>query len=106
MKITKKAVALPALLAAGTYSKLMAQASIQNANKALNEIASGVSGMFDSAWKVALAAAALVGIAGAIHVYIKWHKGDPNVTSAIAGWIGAIVVIILMGVALQTVFQV
>ncbi len=103
MKIKKKAIALPALLVAGTYSTLMAQTT-QNANKALSEIAAGVSGLFDNAWKVALAIAALIAIVGSINVYSKWHKGDPNVSSAIAGWVGAVVGFILMGVVLKAVF--
>lgn len=103
MKKFKKIVTVAPVILLSWGARVSAQTT-SDATKALTEVQKAVSGMWQYAWAAALSVAALVGIIGAIICYTKWQQGDPNVTKTIAGWAGAVVAIIIMGMVLKTVF--
>lgn len=83
---------------------LFAQAGDGNAGiKAANVL---VKGYFDDVTTLMFAIAAIVGLVGAIRVYIAWNNGDQDINKKIMGWFGAIIFIVLVGVVLKAFFGV
>ena len=48
----------------------------------------------------------IVGLIGAIRVYIKWQNGDQDVQKALVGWAGALIFLIVAGLAVKAFFGV
>ena len=53
-----------------------------------------------------LAIGAVVGLIGAIRVYIAWNNGDQDVTKKIMGWLGACLFLVLSGAVITAFFGV
>lgn len=51
-----------------------------------------------------LAIGAIVGLIGGVRVYIKWNSGDPDVQTAIMGWFGSALFLVLVGVVIRAFF--
>ena len=101
-KINNKAVlALGAIMTAPA----MAMASgtfddgIQSATNEITDAASTLS-------TLCLAIGAVVGLVGAVRIYIKWNNGDQDVTKAILGWGGAALFLIASGAIISGFFGV
>lgn len=48
--------------------------------------------------------AGIVGLIGAIRVYIKWQNGDQDVQKALVGWAGALIFLVVSGIAVRAFF--
>lgn len=49
---------------------------------------------------------AVVGLIGAVRVYIAWNNGDQDVTKKIMGWLGACLFLVLSGAVITAFFGV
>lgn len=81
-----------------TSMVLMAQTS--KVNTGLKQATDEVKGVFETACNLLYAVCAIMAIIGCFHVYSKWTSGDPDVTKAVAGWIGGL---IFVGVAITVI---
>lgn len=46
----------------------------------------------------------IVGLVGAIRVYLKWNAGDQDVQKAIMGWMGSCIFLVVSGVIVKAFF--
>ncbi|WP_431129961.1 DUF4134 domain-containing protein [Flagellimonas flava] len=96
MKITKflnksKTAILTVL---GFLIAFVAQAQgVEGINAADTEVRSWV----ESVGNLILAIGGVVGLIGAIRVYIAWNNGDQDVTKKIMGWLGACLFLVIAG---------
>lgn len=56
--------------------------------------------------KIIYAIAGIVGLIGSIRVYIKWQNGDQDVQKALVGWAGALIFLVVAGLAVSAFFGV
>lgn len=70
----------------------------------LNTISGKLSGLLDGAHKIAFSVAGVLGFIGAIVCYGKFQQGDPNATKHVYGWVGAVIIFVIMGAVLKAVF--
>ena len=81
------------------------RAAAQNAfAQALDTAGTEIAGVFDSLSKLMLVVGGVVGVVGAIRIYIKWNNGDQDVTKAIVGWCGACLFLLLSGGVIALIF--
>lgn len=94
-------VGLTLILIAVAVLPSFAQTQIQTA---IDGATSQVSGIFDSVSNLVLVIGAVVGLAGAIRVYILWQQDGKEVQKHLVGWMGACIFLLLTGVILKTFF--
>jgi hypothetical protein len=46
----------------------------------------------------------IVGLVGAIRVYMKWNSGDQDVQKSLMGWIGSCIFLVVSGVIVKAFF--
>jgi hypothetical protein len=46
----------------------------------------------------------LVGLVGAIRVYLKWNNGDQDTTKALMGWLGSCIFLVVSGIVIKAFF--
>ncbi|CEN53044.1 MULTISPECIES: DUF4134 domain-containing protein [Capnocytophaga] len=49
---------------------------------------------------------AIVGLVGAVRVYLKWNSGDQDVQKAVMGWVGACIFLVVSGILVKAFFGV
>lgn len=99
-KINGKALAIMgAILAISNF------AMAQNAfNAGITEAQSQIRGTFATVSTLMLAIGGVVGLVGAVRIYIKWNNGDQDVTKSIIAWAGAALFLVLSGTVLNLIF--
>ena len=85
---------LQAQTAGGTFDE-----GIQSATEDITDAAGALS-------TLCLAIGAVVGLVGAVRIYIKWNNGDQDVTKSILGWGGAALFLIASGAVIRGFFGV
>lgn len=73
-------------------------------SSALNAASVEIGSVVDSVSKLMLYVGGVVGVVGAVRIYIKWNNGDQDVTKAIVGWGGACLFLVLSGGVIKLVF--
>ena len=66
-----------------------------------NTFAQGAAGI-DAAMMMILGG--LVGLVGAVRVYLKWNSGDQDVQKAVMGWMGSCIFLVVSGVVVKAFF--
>jgi len=72
----------------------------------INAADTEIRGYVESIGNLVLAIGAVVGLIGAIRVYIAWNNGDQDVTKKIMGWLGACLFLVLSGAVITAFFGV
>lgn len=65
-----------------------------------------ITGAANTLSTLCLAIGAVVGLVGAVRIYIKWNNGDQDVTKSILGWGGAALFLIASGAVIRGFFGV
>ncbi|MEO1485669.1 MAG: DUF4134 domain-containing protein [Bacteroidota bacterium] len=105
MKITKllNKIKTPVLTVMVFLVAFVAQAQgVEGINAADTEVRSWV----DSVGNLVLAIGGIVGLVGAIRVYIAWNNGDQDVTKKLMGWLGACLFLVIAGGVISGFFGV
>ena len=71
---------------------------------ALDTASTEIGSVVDSVAQLMLYVGGVVGVVGAIRIYLKWNNGDQDVTKAIVGWGGACLFLVLSGGVIKLVF--
>lgn len=98
-RINKKATLFVSALAISFSS--MAQAFNEGISTATEEF----DGTFDLISSLMLIIGGIIGLIGAIRIYIKWNNGDQDVTKSIIAWAGAALFLVISGAVLKSVFN-
>ena len=89
------------LMAVVLASAAMAQG---NGIKGITDATSMVTSYFAPLTKLIYAVGAVVGLIGGIKVYQKFSSGDPDTSKTAASWFGACIVLVIVGVVLESFF--
>ena len=65
-----------------------------------------IAGVFDTVAELMMVVGGVIGVIGAIRIYIKWNNGDQDVTQSIVGWGGAALFLVLSASVIKAVFNI
>lgn len=74
--------------------------------KGIDAAASELTTYIDPVGNLIMIIGAIVGLVGAIRVYLKWNSGDQDVQKAVMGWVGACIFLIVSGIIVKAFFGV
>ncbi len=89
-----------------TMFSFMGSLMAQDGEAGITAASEAISGYFDSVSTLILAIGAIVGLIGAIRVYVAWNSGDRDVNRMIMGWFGACIFLVVVGLVLQAFFSI
>ena len=104
--MARKANKKAALLMGAVAVSQMALAQNSGFNAGITQAQTEISGTFSTVSRLMMIIGAVVGVVGAIRIYIKWNNGDQDVTKAIIAWAGAALFLVISGTALGLIFNV
>lgn len=104
MKQLTKKIQFILFFSALTVSEVFSQtgdgnAGIDAANTTIRSYVGGLSTLM-------MAIGAVVGLIGAVRVYLKWNNGDQDVQKAVMGWMGSCIFLVVSGVVIRSFFGV
>lgn len=94
---SKKLIALAAL--ALSVSNVFAQGAA-----GIDAASSELTTYMDPLGNMMMIVGGLVGLVGAIRVYLKWNAGDQDVQKAVMGWMGSCIFLVVSGVIVKAFF--
>ena len=56
---------------------------------------------FDPLGNMMMILGGIVGLVGAVRVYLKWNAGDQDVQKAVMGWMGSCIFLVVSGVVVK-----
>ena len=59
---------------------------------------------FDPLGNMMMILGGIVGLVGAVRVYLKWNAGDQDVQKAVMGWMGSCIFLVVSGVVVKAFF--
>ena len=65
-----------------------------------------IAGVFDTVAELMMVVGGVIGVIGAIRIYIKWNNGDQDVTKSIVVWGGAALFRVLSASVIKAVFNI
>lgn len=75
-------------------------------NAGIAQAETQMSGVFTAVSHLMLVLGGIIGVVGAIRIYIKWNNGDQDVTKSIIAWAGAALFLVISSVVLSSIFGV
>ena len=87
-----------------SISSIAQPGGIQSGATALNGLTNDMEAYMDPITTVVYVVAALIGLVGALRVYIAWQQGKDNVMSSATGWFGACLFILIANTVLRAMF--
>jgi len=98
--IIKRLLALAAALA--TVGTVWAQTADGNAG--INQATSMVTSYFAAAVTLMYAVGAILGLIGAVRVYLKWNHGDHDTSKVAAAWFGSCIFLVVVATVIKSFF--
>ncbi len=90
---------LLSLIVASTASTTFAQGA-QGIDAATSELAT----YMEPLGNMMMILGGLIGLIGAIRVYMKWNSGDQDVQKSLMGWLGSCIFLVVSGVVVKAFF--
>lgn len=84
----------------------IAQGTPGGFNSGISQATQEFTGTFGMIQTLMFIIGGIIGLIGAIRIYIKWNNGDQDVTKAIIAWAGAALFLVVSGAVLGAVFGV
>ena len=78
----------------------------QSVGAGIDAASTEVKSVFGNVSTLILVIGGIVGLVGAIRVFIKWQNGDQDINKHLVGWLGACVFLLLVGGILRAIFPV
>lgn len=100
----KANMAKGALLLAIGVALASQDAEAQNIGTAIDAARTSVAGIRSNVGNLVLAIGGVVGLAGAIRVYVKWQNGDQDTQKHLIGWMAASIFLVLAGTIISGFF--
>ncbi len=77
---------------------------IEAGANALQSLTSDMQAYIDPVTTVVYVVAAVVGLVGALRVYVNWQNGKENVMANATGWLGACLFLLIANTVLRAMF--
>jgi len=104
--MTKRTIGMGCALLAATLWAQETIAQTPDGNAGLTQAAQQVAGYFDLGCTLMYAVGAVLGLIGAVRVYIKWNHGDHDVAKVAAAWFGSCIFLVIVATILKGFFGV
>ncbi len=91
-------------LLSGLTTTAFAQNGIDAGASALQGLTSALDAYLDPVTTVVYVVAAVVGIVGALRVFVNWQNGKDNVMASATGWLGACLFLLVANTVLRAMF--
>lgn len=101
-KVSKKAALFVTAMAVSSASF----ATTGGFNAGIAQAETQMNGVFTAVSHLMLVLGGIIGVVGAIRIYIKWNNGDQDVTKSIIAWAGAALFLVISSVVLSSIFGV
>ncbi|GHB87366.1 DUF4134 family protein [Persicitalea jodogahamensis] len=86
-------------------SAVMAQTpGIEAGASALSSLTTSLQDYIDPVTTVVYVVAAVVGLVGALRVFVNWQNGKENVMATATGWLGACLFLLIANTVLRAMF--
>jgi hypothetical protein len=95
-----------ALVVAGVLATTLARAQAADGNAGITQATSQIAGYFDIGCNLMYAIGAVVGIIGAVKVFLKWNHGDHDTTKVATAWFGSCIFLVIVATILKAFFGV
>jgi len=92
------------VLLSGLTTTAFAQNGIDAGAAALQGLTSALDAYVDPVTTVVYVVAAVVGIVGALRVFVNWQNGKENVMASATGWLGACLFLLVANTVLRAMF--
>ena len=79
-------------------------ARAQDGNAGINQANTLIRGYFATAVQLMYAIGAIVGLIGAVRVYIKWSHGDHDTAKVATAWFAACIFLVVVATVIQSFF--
>lgn len=79
---------------------------VANNRVALPEVTQKTAGYFDLGCNLMYAIGAVVGLMGAVKVYLKWNHGDHDTMKVASAWFGSCIFMVILATILKAFFGV
>ncbi|HXD79084.1 MAG TPA: DUF4134 domain-containing protein [Puia sp.] len=96
--------AMPVMIALLVLAGVQAQAQTADGNAGINQANTLIRGYFATAVQLMYAIGAIVGLVGAVHVYMKWSRGDHDTQRVAMAWFGACIFLVVVATVIQSFF--
>ena len=104
MKKGGKIFVYGAFLEAALLMTLWANAQTADGNQGINQANTLIRGYFATAVQLMYAIGAIVGLIGAVRVYIKWSHGDHDTAKVATAWFAACIFLVVVATVIQSIF--
>jgi hypothetical protein len=94
------------LLALAAVTETINQAFAQqpDGNAGINQATSMVTSYFAAAVTLMYAVGAILGLIGAVRVYLKWNHGDHDTSKVAAAWFGSCIFLVVVATVIKSFF--
>ena len=106
MKRPGKIYVYGAMLEAALLNTMSAVAQTADGNTGINQANTMVRSYFTTATQLMYAVGAIVGLIGAIRVYLMWSHGDPHTSKVATAWFSACIFLVVVATVIQSFFGV
>lgn len=89
------ATVMCAILAVSTYAQ---------GSKGIDMASSELQSYIDPLGNMMMILGGIIGLIGAVRVYLKWNSGDQDVQKAVMGWMGSCIFLVISGVVVKAFF--
>lgn len=96
----KKVVSLVCAILVVTTTYAQSGGGVAGIDAASSELQS----YFDPLGNMMMILGGVVGLVGAVRVYLKWNAGDQDVQKAVMGWMGSCIFLVVSGVVIKAFF--
>jgi hypothetical protein len=99
-----KVVVYGAMLEAMLLMAMGAVAQTADGNAGINQANTLIRSYFTSGVQLMYAIGAIVGLGGAVHVYMKWSRGDHDTQKVAIAWFSACIFLVVVATVIQSFF--
>jgi hypothetical protein len=104
MKRPGKVYLYGAMLEAALLISMAAVAQTADGNQGISQANTMVRSYFSTATQLMYAVGALVGLIGAVRVYLLWSHGDPHTGKVATAWFSACIFLVVVAAVIQSFF--
>jgi hypothetical protein len=79
-------------------------AQTADGNAGINQATSMVTSYFAAAVTLMYAVGAILGLIGAVRVYLKWNHGDHDTSKVAAAWFGSCIFLVVVATVIKSFF--
>ena len=104
MKKIGKVWRLIILIGCQAFSVCVLRAQSADGTAGITQATTAIAGYFDVACNLMYAVGAVLGLIGAVRVFIKWNHGDHDTSKVAAAWFGSCIFLVVVATVLKSFF--